>query len=132
MQGFRVGQLNGVIVFEVDANDPLVFNATCLQLIDEERHQGGLSASTDARDDFDELGVSKCAQLAQIVFSWNQFHLRRVLQRSWTKFQYNMGLHGWLALEPFSCFCLFQVGIQVVFGSGLRELGNEAAFRLQS
>lgn len=49
-----------------------------------------------------------------------------------------MGLHGWLALEPFmalepfSCFCLFQVGIQVVFGSGLRKLGNEAAFRLQS
>lgn len=37
-----------------------------------------------------------------------------------------MGLHGWLALEPFSCFCLFQVGIQVVFGSGLRKLGNEA------
>ena len=75
MQGFRVVQLNGVIVFKVDPDNLIILNATRLQLMDEERHQGGLPASADTRDDFDEPGVSKRAQPAQIVFSWNQFHL---------------------------------------------------------
>ena len=62
-------QIAVTVHFEIDDDDVIFGDAFCTNFIDNLQHQRRLPRSSDARDDFDELGIVKRTDAAKIKFA---------------------------------------------------------------